>query len=204
MKDNGTDDDESAGLLPSRMSESYDVTLPKNIFINSSILFCYEICNYLAFRIWILSWLPFIIWWKLYTNLIAVIFTSLVHYSLNVAFGFLRDRTISKQITQFFKEIIKNTPCTDIENWELAAVSFNSFLYENKLWKTKHFFFDGSSCQVAFRRFLLPLSLVTSNETKLKLLKKFPYTEEALKVYFTEVDRKWNLINSQQLKAIMP
>lgn len=64
---------------------------------------------------------------------------------------------------------------------------------------TQNTFFDGSSCHVAFRRTLLWISSRIDGDYKIKYFRKHPYIEEALKVYFAEVDRKWNLNTSQQL-----
>lgn len=51
-----------------------------------------------------------------------------------------RKRAISKQHTQFCKEIIKSVPGTDIEDWEPIVINFNSYMYENKLWNNEYFF----------------------------------------------------------------
>lgn len=120
------------------------------------------------------------------------------------AFGTYRERALGKQITQFAKEIIKSTPSTDMESWERVAVNFSSYMYENKFWNTEYFFFDGSSCHVIFRRTLLWLSAAMDNDSKLNFFRKHPYIEEALKVYFAEVDRKWNLIKSQKSSSNIP
>lgn len=107
--------------------------------------------------------------------------------------GLVRGRTFAKQLDQFAKEIVENTAGTEIESWESVAGNFNSYLYENKLWNTKYFFFDGPSCHEAFRRNLLWISS-KSNGTKSEVFRKHPYIEEALNVYFSEVDKQWNRI----------
>lgn len=51
-----------------------------------------------------------------------------------------RRRAVSKQYTQFCKEIIKSAPGTDTEDWESIVIKLNSYMYENKIWNNKYFF----------------------------------------------------------------
>ncbi|QHS73598.1 Ecm34p SPAR_H00020 [Saccharomyces paradoxus] len=134
---------------------------------------------------------------KHYSTIVTIVICFLLSFSWE-AFKMYRERALGKQITQFAKEIIKSTPSIDMESWDSVAVNFNSYMYENKLWNTEYYFFDGSSCHLIFRRTLLWLSAAMDDDSKLNIFRKHPYIEEALKVYFAEVDRKWNLINSQK------
>ncbi|CAI4576584.1 BAQ_1a_G0031090.mRNA.1.CDS.1 [Saccharomyces cerevisiae] len=56
------------------------------------------------------------------------------------------------------------------------------------------------SCQEAFRTTLLePFSLKKDEAAKVKSFKdSVPYIEEALEVYFTEVEKQWKLFNSEK------
>ncbi|CAI4387144.1 BBM_1a_G0025450.mRNA.1.CDS.1 [Saccharomyces cerevisiae] len=65
----------------------------------------------------------------------GLIFAPFIHF-------LFRKRALSKQLTQFSKEIIKYTPGTDIHDWEVIATNLNSYLYENKAWHTKYLFFQ--------------------------------------------------------------
>ena len=111
-----------------------------------------------------------------------------------------RKRSLSKQLTQFCKEITKNTPSSDTHNWEIVAANLNSYLYENKAWNTRYFFFNAMGCQEAFRTTLLePFSLKKDEAAKVKSFKdSVPYIEEALGVYFTEVEKQWKLFNTEK------
>ncbi|MCB6602591.1 hypothetical protein LI129_17455, partial [Erysipelatoclostridium ramosum] len=106
----------------------------------------------------------------------------------------------SKQHTQFSKEITKNPPSSDPHDWEVIAANLNSYFYENKTWNTKYFFFSAMSCQEAFRTTLLePFSLKKDEAAKVKSFKdSVPYIEEALGVYFTEVEKHWKLFNTEK------
>ncbi|CAI4498456.1 ADQ_G0022870.mRNA.1.CDS.1 [Saccharomyces cerevisiae] len=63
---------------------------------------------------------------------------------------FLVNVPYRKQLTQFCKEITKNTPSSDPHDWEVVAANLNSYFYENKAWNTKYFC-SAMSCQEAFR-----------------------------------------------------
>ncbi|CAI4768042.1 AKH_1a_G0046660.mRNA.1.CDS.1 [Saccharomyces cerevisiae] len=117
-----------------------------------------------------------------------------------VIFRLSRKRSLSKQLIQFCKEITKNTPSSDPHDWEVVAANLNSYFYENKAWNTKYFFFSAMSCQEAFRTTLLePFSLKKDEAAKVKSFKdSVPYIEEALEVYFTEVEKQWKLFNTEK------
>ncbi|CAI4498913.1 AMP_1a_G0023550.mRNA.1.CDS.1 [Saccharomyces cerevisiae] len=65
---------------------------------------------------------------------LGLIFAPFIHF-------LFRKRALSKQLTQFSKEIIKYTPGTDTHDWEVVAANLNLYFYENKVWNTKYFFF---------------------------------------------------------------
>ncbi|CAI4565462.1 ADQ_G0031120.mRNA.1.CDS.1 [Saccharomyces cerevisiae] len=167
--------------------------------------FVMEIYKSLVFRIWMLLWLPLSVWWKLSNNWIYPLIVSLLVLFLGPIFvlvicGLSRKRSLSKQLTQFCKEITKNTPSSDPHDWEVVAANLNSYFYENKAWNTKYFFFNAMGCQEAFRTTLLePFSLKKDEAAKVKSFKdSVPYIEEALEVYFTEVEKQWKLFNSEK------
>ena len=163
---------------------------PKHVFRGFFTWSCYENFNSLTFRTWLLLWLPLIIGWKLrgkmcYSSIAGskrrvnrcypVSVTTLmflVLYCLWINSYIFRERTLGKQVSQFSKEIIKNTPGTDIENWERVAENFNFYLYENKLWNTKYFFFDDNSCHEAFRKTVLePFAVKEDDAAKTRHLR---------------------------------
>ena len=154
----------TVAFLPSEKFDCYNSTLPKNVFRSFVTWSCYEKFNSLEFRTWLLMWLPLIIGWKIrgkrhYLVIVTALMFEVLYFLWTYSYIF-RERTLGKQVSQFAKEIITNTPGIDTEDWERVAVNFNSYLYENKLWNTEYFFFDGSSCQEAFRKMLLePFSL---------------------------------------------
>ncbi|CAI4063305.1 uncharacterized protein SKDI_08G0020 [Saccharomyces kudriavzevii IFO 1802] len=183
--------------------ESQKTVLAKNIFRNRFTWSCYEIFKSLAFRIWLLSWLPLTVWWKISSNWI--------YPYLVTAFMFLgpvlspltpmtfHEHALSKQFTQFSKEIIKSSPGIHVDDWEATAANFNSFMHENRLWNTEYFFFDGLSCQEAFRTTILePFSSGKDDDAILKAFgNSLPFVEEAIKVYYRKLDRQWNLMNCE-------
>ncbi|KAF4003385.1 DUP family protein [Saccharomyces cerevisiae] len=141
----------------------------------------------LAFRIWMLLWLPLSVWWKLSNNWIYPLIVSLLVLFLGPIFvlvicGLSRKRSLSKQLIQFCKEVTENTPSSDPHDWEVVAANLNSYLYENKAWNTRYFFFNAMVCQEAFRTTLLePFSLKKDEAAKVKSFKdSVPYIEEAL------------------------
>ncbi|EJT44536.1 hypothetical protein SKUD_197004 [Saccharomyces kudriavzevii IFO 1802] len=68
MEDTKVEDEKNVGLLSSGYLESQKIVLPKDVFRNGFTWFCYETFKSLAFRIWLLSWLPVTAWWKMSTN----------------------------------------------------------------------------------------------------------------------------------------
>ena len=58
MKDNEIEDEKSVDVLPFKQLESQKTVLPQDIFRNELTWECYEMSKSLAFRIWMLLWLP--------------------------------------------------------------------------------------------------------------------------------------------------
>ncbi|CAI4722938.1 AKH_1a_G0042830.mRNA.1.CDS.1 [Saccharomyces cerevisiae] len=205
MKENELKNEKSVDVLSFKQLESQKTVLPQDVFRNELTWFCYEMSKSLAFRIWMLLWLPLSVWWKLSNNWIYPFIVSLLFLFLGPIFllvicGLSRRRSLSKQLTQFCKEITKNTPSLNTRDWEVVAANLNSYFYENKAWNTKYFFFSAMSCQEAFRTTLLePFSLKKDEAAKVKSFKdSVPYIEEALEVYFTEVEKQWKLFNTEK------
>ncbi|CAI5007660.1 CRE_HP_G0109010.mRNA.1.CDS.1 [Saccharomyces cerevisiae] len=205
MKENELKNEKSVDVLSFKQLESQKIVLPQDLFRSSFTWFCYEIYKSLAFRIWMLLWLPLSVWWKLSNNCIYPLIVSLLVLFLGPIFvlvicGLSRKRSLSKQLIQFCKEITKNTPSSDPHDWEVVAANLNSYLYENKAWNTRYFFFNAMGCQEAFRTTLLePFSLKKDEAAKVKSFKdSVPYIEEALEVYFTEVEKQWKLFNTEK------
>ena len=205
MKENELKNEKSVDVLSFKQLESQKIVLPQDLFRSSFTWFCYEIYKSLAFRIWMLLWLPLSVWWKLSNNWIYPLIVSLLVLFWGPIFLlFIRElsrkRSLSKQLTQFCKEITKNTPSSDPHDWEVVAANLNSYLYENKAWNTRYFFFNAMGCQEAFRTTLLePFSLKKDEAAKVKSFKdSVPYIEEALGVYFTEVEKQWKLFNTEK------
>ncbi|CAI4570972.1 CBM_collapsed_G0029650.mRNA.1.CDS.1 [Saccharomyces cerevisiae] len=205
MKENELKNEKSVDVLSFKQLESQKIVLPQDLFRSSFTWFCYEIYKSLAFRIWMLLWLPLSVWWKLSNNWIYPLMVSLLvlfwgPVFVLVIFRLSRKRSLSKQLTQFCKEITKSTPSSDPHDWEVVAANLNSYLYENKAWNIRYFFFNAMGCQEAFRTTLLePFSLKKDEAAKVKSFKdSVPYIEEALGVYFREVEKQWKLFNSEK------
>ncbi|AJU68140.2 Cos7p [Saccharomyces cerevisiae YJM541] len=205
MKENELKNEKSVDVLSFKQLESQKTVLPQDVFRNELTWFCYEIYKSLAFRIWMLLWLPLSIWWKLSNNWVYPLIVSLLVLFLGPIFvlvicGLSRKRSLSKQLIQFCKEITKNTPCLDTHDWEVVVANLNSYLYENKAWNTKNFFFNATDCEKMFRTTVLePFSLKKDKAAKVKSFKdSVPYIEEALGVYFTEVEKHWKLFNTEK------
>ncbi|QHS76466.1 DUP/COS family protein [Saccharomyces paradoxus] len=208
MKNNEIEDEKSVALSSFGHLESQKIVLPQNVFRSQFTWMCYQIYKSLAFRIWLLLWLPLSVWWKMTTNWIYPFIVSLLVLFLGPIFlpvihVLSRKRSLSKQLTQFSKEIAKNTPGTHTHDWEVIAINLNSYFYEIKAWNTKYFFFNAADCQEAFRRTLLePFSLKKDEAAKVKSFKdSVPYIEEALQVYFTEVEKQWKLFNTEKARS---
>ncbi|CAI4888584.1 BPG_G0031800.mRNA.1.CDS.1 [Saccharomyces cerevisiae] len=95
---------------PSNSSNPKKIVLPQDLFRSSFTWFCYEIYKSLAFRIWMLLWLPLSVWWKLSNNCIYPLIVSLLVLFLGPIFvlvicGLSRKRSLSKQLIQFCKEV---------------------------------------------------------------------------------------------------
>ena len=58
MKDNEIEDEKSVDVLPFKQLESQKTVLPQDIFRNELTWECSEMSKSLAFRIWMLLWLP--------------------------------------------------------------------------------------------------------------------------------------------------
>ncbi|CAI4589753.1 AQG_2a_G0031570.mRNA.1.CDS.1 [Saccharomyces cerevisiae] len=205
MKENELKNEKSVDVLSFKQLESQKIVLPQDLFRSSFTWFCYEIYKSLAFRIWMLLWLPLSVWWKLSNNCIYPLIVSLLVLFLGPIFvlvicGLSQKRSLSKQLIQFCKEVTENTPSSDPHDWEVVAANLNSYLYENKAWNTRYFFFNAMGCQEAFRTTLLePFSLKKDEAAKVKSFKdSVPYIEEALGVYFTEVEKQWKLFNTEK------
>ncbi|CAI4571083.1 CQS_1a_G0030310.mRNA.1.CDS.1 [Saccharomyces cerevisiae] len=205
MNDNEVKDEKNVDVLSLKHLESQKIILPQDLFRNCFTWMCYEIYKSLAFRIWLLLWLPLSVWWKMSSNwiypfIVSLFFLFLGLLLLPVIHFLSRKRALSKQLTQFSKEIIKYTPGTDTHDWEVVAANLNLYFYENKVWNTKYFFFNAADCQEAFRTTLLePFSLKKDEAAKVKSFKdSVPYVEEALQVYFKEVDKQWKLFNTEK------
>ena len=205
MKENELKNEKSVDVLSFKQLESQKIVLPQDVFRNELTWFCYEIYKSLAFRIWMLLWLPLSVWWKLSNNCVYPLIVSLLVLFLGPIFvlvicGLSRKRSLSKQLIQFCKEVTENTPSSDPHDWEVVAANLNSYLYENKAWNTRYFFFNAMGCQEAFRTTLLePFSLKKDEAAKVKSFKdSVPYIEEALGVYFTEVEKQWKLFNTEK------
>ncbi|CAI4036167.1 hypothetical protein SMKI_15G0050 [Saccharomyces mikatae IFO 1815] len=204
MKDTDIEDVKSMGLLSPKHLESQETVLPQDIFRNKFTWYSYEIYKSLAFRIWLLLWLPISVWWKMSKNwaypFVASIFLFLGLAFLPCSHLLFRKRALSKQLTEFSKIITRNAPGTNADDWKNVAASLNSYLYESKAWNTRHFFFDAWDCQEAFRRNILePFFLQKDEAARIKSFKEsVPYIEEAVQTYFAEVDKRWKLFNSEK------
>ncbi|CAI4055373.1 hypothetical protein SUVZ_16G4630 [Saccharomyces uvarum] len=204
MEDTKIEDEESVGLLSSKYLESQNIVLPKDVFRNFFTWFCYQFYKSLAFRVWLLLWLPLSAWWKLCSDPIPPFIATMVLITGLPLIPFIlfvcHRRAFSKQLTQFCKEIIKNAPGIHIKDWELIVLNFNSYMYENKFWNNECFFFDVPRCYESFRKSILePFSLKKDKNAKVKSFKEsVPYIEEALEVYFAEVDKRLNQICSEK------
>ncbi|KAM5427951.1 Protein COS5 [Saccharomyces cerevisiae] len=205
MKENELKNEKSVDVLSFKQLESQKIVLPQDLFRSSFTWFCYEIYKSLAFRIWMLLWLPLSVWWKLSNNCIYPLIVSLLVLFLGPIFvlvicGLSRKRSLSKQLIQFCKEVTENTPSSDPHDWEVVAANLNSYLYENKAWNTRYFFFNAMGCQEAFRTTLLePFSLKKDKAAKVKSFKdSVPYIEEALQVYATGFDKQWKLFITEK------
>ena len=205
MKDNEIGDEKSVDVLSVKRLESQKTVLPQDVFRNGMTWECYEMSKSLAFRIWMLLWLPLSVWWKPSDDWILSLKASIFRLSLGLQLlwgmsAFSRRRALSKQHTQFSKEITKNPPSSDPHDWEVIAANLNSYFYENKTWNTKYFFFNAMSCQKAFKTTLLePFSLKKDESAKVKSFKdSVPYIEEALQVYAAGFDKEWKLFNTEK------
>ncbi|CAI4396690.1 AHL_G0013900.mRNA.1.CDS.1 [Saccharomyces cerevisiae] len=205
---NGTkiEDGENIALLSSgRLASQSTFILPKDVFRNRLTWLCYETRNSLGFCIWLLLWLPLVVWWGMSSTWIypfmgsAILFSGLL---ILPAIQILCHKyALSNQLTQLSKEIIKSTPGAFSGDWDTVALHFNSYLYENNAWNTGQFFFNGTDCQEAFRKTILePVVLRRENEgarfTSFEV--SGFHIEKAVQVYFTKVHEQWKLIHTEK------
>ncbi|CAI4579881.1 CIH_collapsed_G0039690.mRNA.1.CDS.1 [Saccharomyces cerevisiae] len=205
MKENELKNEKSVDVLSVKRLESQKTVLPQDVFRNKLTWECSEMSKSLAFRIWMLLWVPLSVWWKLANNWVYPLIVSLLVLFWGPTFllfirGLSRERSLSKQLTQFCKEITKNTPSLDTHDWEVVVANLNSYLYENKAWNTKYFFFNATDCEKMFRTTVLePFSLKKDEAAKVKSFKdSVPYIEEALQVYATGFDKQWKLFITEK------
>ncbi|CAI4738969.1 AIF_collapsed_G0046080.mRNA.1.CDS.1 [Saccharomyces cerevisiae] len=210
MKENELKNEKSVDVLSFKQLESQKIVLPQDLFRSSFTWFCYEIYKSLAFRIWMLLWLPLSVWWKLSNNCIYPLIVSLLVLFLGPIFvlvicGLSRKRSLSKQLIQFCKEVTENTPSSDPHDWEVVAANLNSYLYENKAWNTRYFFLQCHGLSRSVQNNPSRTLLFEKDEAaKVKSFKdSVPYIEEALEVYFTEVEKQWKLFNTENHGALL-
>ncbi|CAI6457655.1 ALI_HP2_G0012980.mRNA.1.CDS.1 [Saccharomyces cerevisiae] len=77
MNDNEVKDEKNVDVLSLKHLESQKIILPQDLFRNCFTWMCYEIYKSLAFRIWLLLWLPLSVWWKMSSNWIYPFIVSL-------------------------------------------------------------------------------------------------------------------------------
>ncbi|CAI4303221.1 ABH_G0006390.mRNA.1.CDS.1 [Saccharomyces cerevisiae] len=190
MKENELKNEKSVDVLSFKQLESQKIVLPQDLFRSSFTWLCYEIYKSLVFRIWMLLWLPLSVWWKLSNNWIYPLMVSLLvlfwgPVFVLVIFRLSRKRSLSKQLTQFCKEITKSTPSSDPHDWEVVAANLNSYLYENKAWNIKNFFsMPWAAKKRSEQPFSNHFSLKKDEAAKVKSFKdSVPYIEETLGVY---------------------
>ncbi|KAH9199041.1 DUP family-domain-containing protein [Zygosaccharomyces rouxii] len=138
--------------------ESQKPVLPKDLFKNAFTWFLYEI---LKQRIpWVISGLCMVAGWAvfqtnfIYKNMLVSAMTTGALFGCALVWPFLRFGYLKlhpKNMTELVQQVLESNPGVDIEKWDEIANRLNSSFYQEHLWNTPYFFFDGQQAQLAFR-----------------------------------------------------
>ncbi|MCQ4711896.1 hypothetical protein NE459_25325, partial [[Clostridium] innocuum] len=82
--ENELKNEKSVDVLSVKQLESQKTVLPQDLFRSSFTWFCYEIYKSLAFRIWMLLWVPLSVWWKPSDDWILSLKASIFRLSLGL------------------------------------------------------------------------------------------------------------------------
>ncbi|KAH9200419.1 hypothetical protein LQ764DRAFT_220739 [Zygosaccharomyces rouxii] len=63
-------------------------------------------------------------------------------------------------MTELVQQVLESNPALDIEKWDEIANRLNSFFYQEHIWDTPYFFYDGQQSQLAYRDNVLRSYLV--------------------------------------------
>lgn len=83
---------------------------------------------------------------------------------------------------QFLSVIIKAQDSFSGDTWDAVAKEMNIYLFEQKVWRSDQFFFDGAECEQFFRRHFADVPVKKSSPTGDLNSELWPYIKEALAV----------------------
>lgn len=121
---------------------------------------------------------------------------------------------------KLLREIINYRPSLNFETWDIIAVNVNTFMFENSLWNTPYYFYDGKKCHKIFKEFAIaPYIMKDSNsvgntnvlnfqesnsnddttcrylnvliQTNIANFEIQNYLDDAIKVYSESVNKYW-------------
>ncbi|GAV56414.1 hypothetical protein ZYGR_0BH00110 [Zygosaccharomyces rouxii] len=139
--------------------ESQKPVLPKDLFRNGLTWMFYEMSKH-RFP-WVVSCLCLVAGWVvLYgsnyiyedVSLGSMISTFLWMLALLLPFSWLHiSKLHTKNMTELVQQVLESNPGLDIGKWDEIANSLNSSFYQEHIWNTPYFFYDGQGLQLVFK-----------------------------------------------------
>lgn len=146
--------------------QEYKVSLPIDLFRNTSTWMIYEMCE-LRLPLIILM-LCFLIGFAVvfFTNLSSpwmLLLCMMISFSIGLpglVAVFLRQLAIDKNKIKLADTILKSGPLITYDTWDKIAYDMNLFLYREHRWNSPYFFYNGEQCLHIFQQsVLIPFEL---------------------------------------------
>ncbi|AQZ12725.1 hypothetical protein BZL39_E00650 [Zygosaccharomyces parabailii] len=181
--------------------------LPKQLFRNVFTWLFHEI--YHMYTCWIGPLLCLIIalsfynfFWAYLNGPLVAALAGMFGLSLNFSvlwYLFMKHRTTSKRKEDIAKSVALLDPGVDLDKWELVAHNLNWMLYEDRSWRTSHFFFNGEQCHCCFRNEIVRPVMQGKLNTESNEKNAF---REAVESYQSGLDNTFNEIQQDSLPEL--
>ncbi|CAR27513.1 ZYRO0D00242p [Zygosaccharomyces rouxii] len=141
--------------------ESQRPVLPKDLFRNGLTWILYEIFKHyfpsvVSCTFCVITWVAFSMD-AFYQNVPGLYMIGRVVFesAINFPLGWLYYSKSHPDTTLLVQQVLKSNPGLDIEKWDEIANRLNSSFYQEHMWNTPYFFYDGQQGQLAFRNNVL-------------------------------------------------
>ena len=137
--------------------ESQKPVLPKDLFKSDFTWFLYEISKHRFPQV--ISCLCLVGWVSLYGNSLInkiestgdMLATFVLGFSVLLPYAWLQYSKMYPNTTVLVRQVPELNPQPDFEKWDEIASKLNLSFYQEHIWNTPYFFFDGQHAQVVFR-----------------------------------------------------